>query len=160
MISFLLVLYWSAEISGCFLLVSQVDQSELQENLPRDHSSHRYMCRQTSQHSAGVLCLFSVWYDVQVSVFVSAGVPSAGLSQGHGGKEVSHLQINLFCQVVLSLSKQSVSSWSTAGRASWSWTHWSCRTTRTSADSSESKFHFLIRTSVQTTFEIEFRGLM
>uniref|UniRef100_A0A671YYQ3 Ubiquitin-like protease family profile domain-containing protein n=1 Tax=Sparus aurata TaxID=8175 RepID=A0A671YYQ3_SPAAU len=40
-----------------------------------------------------------------VSVFVSAGVPSAGLSQGHGGKEVSHLQINLFCQVVLSLSK-------------------------------------------------------
>lgn len=28
-----------------------------------------------------------------------------------------------------------------AGRASWSWTHWNCRTTTTSADSSESEFH-------------------
>lgn len=32
--------------------------------------------------------------------------------------------------------------WSFPGRAYWSWTHWSCRTTRTCADSSESEFQF------------------
>lgn len=70
-------------------------------------------------------------------VFLSLGMPSAGLSQRNSAKEVSCKEITWSSQV-LQLRINKVLFFT--GRAYWWWTHWNCLTTRTSVDFSESEF--------------------
>lgn len=92
------------------------------------------------------ICFFSLllWHFMQISIFSPVLIPF--LFSFFIFVDRFHFFIFLFLFFVLfAVCPVSFHGCVTlslfAGRASWSWTHWNCRTTTTSADSSESEFH-------------------